>query len=151
MENLKIQNTREVKKLHELLKSQFGFDGQLEYAFLINNQNRIYVVNKEVAQINMKSLRINSVGLYFGELRDNKLRLSIEGSQIIGPSAKNNVLTLNEKQAKDWLKGFDLDIEAKDQEFFILKHGDDFLGCGKSAKSRIFNFVPKNRRVKTSD
>ena len=30
----------------------------------------------------------------FGELKDDKLRLSIEGSQIVGPSAKKNIIEL---------------------------------------------------------
>ncbi len=151
MQNLKILNTREIKNIHKLLKERFGFEKKLDYAFLMNNKNRIFIINRDFADIDTSKLRINSLGMYFGEIFNDEIRLSIEGSQLIGKDATENILELDDKQARYWLKGFDLDIGLEDKGYIILEHKDDFLGCGKAVNEKILNFVPKNRRVKTSN
>jgi len=151
MQNLKILNKKEVKNIFSIIKKQFGADVDLDYVFLISNKNKIYIVNKEAFDLDLDKLRINSFGLYFGELRDDGLRLSIEGSQLIGPEAKKNVLELDEKQAREWLKGYDSSLKLKEKGFVIIKHKNDFLGCGKIVQNKVLNYVPKTRRLRVSD
>lgn len=151
MQKLKILNTKEVKNVYSLIKKQFGADVKLDYVFLISKKNKIYVVNKEVFDIDLSKLRVNSLGLYFGELRGDELRLSMEGSQLIGPKAIKNVLELDDKKAREWLRGYDLDLNSKCRGFLIIKHKGDFLGCGKAAGEKIMNYVPKIRRIRSSD
>lgn len=146
MQNLKILNKKQIKKILEIIKKQYGCKVNLDYAFLQNEKNRVYIANKEFADIDLTKLRINSVGLYFGELRSGELRLTIEGSQIIGPYAKENVVELDEKESKEWMKGYDLVKETNTKGFVIIKHKEDYLGCGKVKENKIFNYVPKNRR-----
>ncbi|MBI4140217.1 hypothetical protein HY485_00100, partial [Candidatus Woesearchaeota archaeon] len=100
-----------------------------------------------VDQIDFSKLRINSIGLYFAEFRNNELRLSIEGSQIIGPKATKNVVELNNDELKQWLRGEDLEKECDENGFVIIKHGNDYLGCGKIKEGKVLNFVPKARRL----
>ncbi len=151
MQNLKILNSRETKNIYKLLKERFSFDKTLDYSFLINNKNRIYMINKDFSEIDIEKIRINSIGLYFGETFHNEIRLSIEGSQLIGKDCTKNILELNEKESKEWLKGIDIDKEVEDRGFVIIKHDKDFLGCGKAVESKILNYVPKNRRLRVSD
>jgi NOL1/NOP2/fmu family ribosome biogenesis protein len=151
MQNLSILNKKETKNLLTTINEQFGANIKLEYVFLISNKNKVYIVNKDVFEIPIERLRINSIGLYFAEIRDNELRLSMDGSQIIGPVAKNNVLELNEAKAREWLKGYDVDINCKENGFLIIKHKSDFLGCGKPVKNKVLNYVPKTRRLRVSD
>ena len=151
MDNLKILNSREIKNIYNKLKERFGFEKALDYVFLINNKNRIYLINKDFAEIDTSKLRINSLGLYFGEINNKEIRLSIEGAQLIGKDCKENVLELDEKEAREWLKGFDLFKDIEDKGFIILKHKEDFLGCGKAVEEKILNYVPKNRRLRVSD
>src|SRR3989338_714104 len=129
MQNLKILNKKEIRKIIGLIKKQWGCNIDLDYAFLMNNNNHIFIVNKEISRIDLAKLRINSIGLYFAELNNEELRLSIEGSQIIGASAEKNVLELTEEEAKQWLKGNDLEKETDLSNFVIIKHNNDFLGC----------------------
>ena len=145
---LKILNRKKIKEILALIKKQWGADFKTELVFLMNTQNKIFLVNKEVFNINLKKLRINSIGLYFGELKNNELRLSIEGSQMIGKSAKQNIIELNEKQAMQWLKGEDIGIKGDYNGFVILKHNNDFLGTGKYKHGKVLNFVSKSRRFK---
>ena len=79
------------------------------------------------------------------------LRLSIEGSQIMGPYAKKNVLELSKEASRDWLKGRDLAVETDCSGFVIVKSGDDFMGCGKVKDNKLLNFVPKIRRIVCED
>jgi len=148
MDNLRVLKSKEVKNIIERLKERFGYEAKLEYIFLINNQNRLYIINRDFSKLDVSSLRVNALGLYFGELTDKDIRLTIEASQMLGPYSTKNVLELDDRQSKDWLKGFDLDINYEDKGYVILKHKNDFLGCGKAVSDKILNFVPKNRRIK---
>ena len=147
----KILNKKEIKKILEIIKSQWDAEPELDYAFFISEKDKVYIVNKEIGEYDLSRLRINSVGIYFGELFNGTLRLSIEGSQIIGPHAKKNVVELKDEEMKKWLNGQDITIaELTDiSGFVIIKNKKDFYGCGKVAGNRILNFVPKARRVKT--
>ena len=95
----------------------------------------------------MEKLRINSLGLYFGQIR-NGLRLSIEASQIVGPAAKKNFVSLTEKQAREWFKGEDIEVKGDFSGFVIVKCNNDFLGTGRFKEGKVLNFVPKSRRLK---
>ena len=149
MQKLKILNKKEIKKIIELIKEQWNADVKLDYAFLMNEKRKIFVVSKDITRVELSKLRINSIGMYFGLLNNNVPRLSIEGSQIIGPRAKKNVLELNEKEVREWLRGADSIKDAK-QGFLIIKHKNDFLGTGKSIGNKVLNFVSKERRIITT-
>jgi NOL1/NOP2/fmu family ribosome biogenesis protein len=147
MQNIKILNKKEIKEILKAMEDQWGFKDELDYAFLKTEKGKIYIANKEVFDIDLEKLKINSIGMYFGELK-NGLRLSIEGSQLIGPKATKNIIELNDKDAKEWLSGIDIDHKSDESVFVIIKHNNDFLGTGKAKEGIILNFVPKIRRIK---
>ncbi|MBS3104762.1 hypothetical protein J4234_00725 [Candidatus Woesearchaeota archaeon] len=147
MPELKILNNKEIKEIYRLVEKQWGAKIKLDYGFLKNNKNRIFVVNKDISKIDFSKLRLNSVGMYFCEIDSRGIRLSIEGSQIIGPKAAKNIVELDEEETRKWLKGEDLEKKGDYSGFVILKHNKDFLGNGKYANGRILNYVGKTRRV----
>jgi len=147
MMDLKILNKKDAKKILATLEKQWGFREKLDYAFIETEKGKIYIANKEIFDLDLSDLKISSIGLYFAETR-NGIRLSIEGSQIVGKKATRNVVELTEKEAKEWMKGGDIDKETSAEGFVIIRHKDDFLGSGKATKDgKILNFVPKNRRT----
>ena len=86
--------------------------------------------------------------MYFCEHDKTGIRLSIEGSRIVGPKAAKNIVELDEEQVRNWFKGGDLELECKDcSGFVILKHKNDFLGTGKYKEGKILNYVSKTRRI----
>src|SRR3989344_1713881 len=105
MPELKILNSKEIKNMLELIEAQWGAKLNLSYAFLKNNKNRIFVVNRGISNIDLSKLRINSIGMYFCEADKVGIRLSIEGSQIVGPKAAKNIAEITGEQAKKWLEG----------------------------------------------
>jgi NOL1/NOP2/fmu family ribosome biogenesis protein len=147
MQQLKILNSKEIKEILRLIEKQWNAKLKLNYAFLKNNKNRIFIVNKDISKIELEKLRINSIGMYFCEIDQQGIRLSIEGSQIVGPKAAKNTVEITEQQAKQWLKGEDLEIEESYEGFVIIKHNNDFLGTGKYKLGKVLNYVNKSRRV----
>ena len=148
MPELKFLNSKETKESLKLREEQWGAKLKLDYTFAKNNKHRVFIINKDVSKIDFSKLRINSIGMYFCDL-ENGIRLSIEGSQIIGPEATKNVAEINEEQTKKWMKGEDLEIDDKNNYsgFVIIKNKNDFLGTGKIKESKILNYVSKSRRA----
>jgi len=145
---LRILNSKEKKYITQLIKKQFDCDYSFsDYELFMNQKNKLFILSKMIAYANLDDLRINSLGLYFGEINRNELRLSIEGAQLIGKIAKKNILELNDEQAKSWMSGKDLEINTQLNGFVIIKNKDDFLGCGRIINKRLLNYVPKERRV----
>lgn len=145
----KVLNSREVKKIINLLKEQFLIkDLKLDYVFILGKEGKLYVIDKKLGELDMKGLRVNSLGMYFGKLESDGVRLSIEGSQLVGPLAKKNVVSLSDGDIARWVSGSDLDLKGSYDGFVIVKYKDDFFGSGKFSKGRLLNFVPKSRRVK---
>lgn len=143
---MKILTKRQVNQILNELKEYYGVkELEIDYSFF-QNKDKIYLISKDIRNLNAKDLRINNMGLYFLDI-EKGLRLSIEGSQIIGKKATNNIHELNDKEIKGWLRGYDLD--CKDiQGYKLIKYRDDFYGVGFASNNKIKNFVPKSRRIK---
>ena len=147
MQNLTILNKKQTKEILSLIKKQWRADFKEDYAFLKNEKGKIYLLNKDISRINLERIRINCLGLYFAKIITNEIRLSIEGSQLIGPLAKKNILELTGQQTKEWMSGNDLEIKGVPKSFLLIKHKNDFLGTGKCRDEKLFNYVSKARRL----
>ena len=146
----KILNSKEVKKILNWLKEHYGIkELKIDKAFLKSSKDKIYLISKKIAELETKNLRINIIGMYFAREDKNGIRLTIDGSQIVGSKATKNVVELNVKQISDWVKGNDVEFEADVEGFVIRKHANDFYGVGKYKEGKILNYVPKERRIKT--
>jgi NOL1/NOP2/fmu family ribosome biogenesis protein len=156
MQNLNILNSRETKHILEKLHEQYGFDiakNDLDFIFLMNKENRLYVVTKDMAMINTDLLKIDALGNYFGEVYKESIRLSIEGAQLIGPHATKNKILIDEKQMLVWVKGDDIDFENTGKDFVIVAYknpitsNEDILGCGKYKDGKLMNYISKSRKL----
>ncbi len=140
-----------MKPILNIIKEQWGAVIDFPWAWYQSTKNDLFVISKDITKIDATKLRINSVGLYIAEFKNSEVRLSIEGSQLIGPHATKNVVELDETELRKWLRGEDLNKTVDAQGYVILKSGNDFVGCGKIKEGKILNFVPKARRVVVSD
>ncbi len=143
---MKILNSREIKAIYKQLEEQFGNKKKLDYGFLENNKDKIFLISKDYANLKTEKLRINNMGMYFGKRQIDGFRLSIEGSQMIEPT--KNIIQLNKKQMELWVKGEDVPFEHN-TAYVIVKHKDDTLGCGRVVNNLLRNMVPKERRIKS--
>jgi NOL1/NOP2/fmu family ribosome biogenesis protein len=147
-DNYAYMPSRELKQFFKMIEEQYGKVPEIfEKLAFIRGKERIYVINRDIEKVDLKNIRVNSMGLYIAELKNDQLRVSIEGSQLIGPTAKKNVCELTKDQLRQWFMGQDIDVDGSYEGFVILKHGQDYVGSGKFKEGIILNFVPKARRL----
>lgn len=139
---MKPLNNKEIKEIHNKLGEQFGFNQKLDYLFYLNKENKIFLITKDFQKLDLSKLRVNSFGLYLGELEKTGLRLSLSGSQLIGKNAEKNILEI--EKTEDWLNGQNLECNKDLKGWFIIKNKEDFLGCGFCKNGIIQNFLPKH-------
>lgn len=144
-ESLKAMNRKELKKLNEIVKEQFGSEFPLEnFIYYINRKRKVWMVSRDFEKIDITGLKVHIVGIYIGTFEKDGFRLSIEGAQILKP--KKGVISLNEKEAWEFVRGYDIEKCCKGN-YIVLKFGEDILGCGKCKEGKILNYVPKARRI----
>lgn len=153
MKKLHIMNTREVKDVLEKLESYYGcdiMDMRSEYGFLIDQDDHIFLVSRDIEKIDLAKLRINSVGMYFAEINKYKeIRLTIEASQLIGPKAAKNVFDINSEDLKEYFKGKEIAIgEEYGNTMLLIRSGKDFFGAAKCKDGTLLNYLPKVHRTK---
>ncbi len=153
-----ILNSKETKHILEKIRDHYGYDidkNDLDYAFLMNKDKRIYIISKDLARVPYDEMKVDGIGIYFGELYNEKLRLSIEGAQIIGKHATKNIHNLDYDQMISWIKGNDIEFSDVGEDFVIVRYKElktgkyDILGCGKYNKStgKLMNYVSKSRKL----
>ena len=154
MQHLTILNTREVREIKEQLEKQFGYAPEEDYAYLKSeNHDRIFIINKEAAKIDFAKLRIDKMGLYFAEIKNNRVRLSKEGAQLLWMDVQKkkkilkNTISLSKEEVEHYFKGNDLEKElGRDNCLILLQYQLDILGCAQYKDGRIINFLPKIHR-----
>lgn len=149
MREIDFLSRKEARQMLSYVEKQWDADLSkwLDEYVLAMNKGNLYLVSRSVANLGISKLRINSLGLYVAEFIGTEPRLSIEGSQLVGPLAKLNVIELSQEQAMQWIKGNPVEFKCDSQGFVIIKHGSDFMGSGKCKQGLIFNYVPKARRL----
>ncbi len=149
MQRLTILNTREVKKINQMLQAQFDATLQNEYAYLQNQKNKLFVVTKDISRIELKNLRIDRYGLYLGEVRETSIRLSKEGAQLLVHENEtvSNVIDLTTDETERYFKGEDIERDlGEGARSIILTHAGNTLGAAQYKEGTILNFLPKVHR-----
>ncbi len=143
-------SSSEVKEILEVINKTYGIKKiDLPYYFYTNNKFRIFIISKTFNEEQLKTLRIQNVGLYFANYEEKQLRLTIEGSQLIGPHATANVVTITDAELVEWMRGESLAKTITEKGFVIIKHNEDYYGCGRKSGEGLANFIPKSRRIKS--
>ena len=150
--NFKFVSAGEKKKLIEELGKDFGIE-KLNYLLIESGRERIRgftgkMRKEEIVEIG-NLINVELIGLYLINREEGKgLRLSFDSTHVLRNEIKQGVLEINDGQLGDWLRGKDLEIVFR-RGNVIIKHGEDLVGCGKSNGLKIFNYVPKDRRLKS--
>ena len=135
------------------MEEDFGYALQGEYAFLRTEGEKLFIISKDLGNIDFSKLRIDKCGLYFAEYKDRKLRLSKEGAQLLVREAKmqkkevQNLVPLTTEEAKAYFVGQDLSRDlGPEAKAIILTYEDNILGWAKYKEGKILNFLPKIHR-----
>lgn len=149
---LVILKRHEEKKLKELIKNRFGFEGELDYSFLKSGKNKIWMVNKSIRKLNLRELEVARIGLLFCRTDFKEIqRISVEGSQLIGSECFQGVLRINKKQLEKWMKGKDLNLDREPDigdGLVLVRNRGDFLGSGSLKGKKVWNHLNRERRIK---
>ena len=135
----------EKEDIFRLLIQQFGIDTSCieNFRFFISPNGRIFILScSEYPEIKDKYF----MGCYFGRKERDGLRLSIEGSQMVGMHAKKGIVEVTREEFEKWMSGQDISRENI-HGYVILKWGNLILGCGKGNGRYIKNWIPRDRRV----
>ena len=148
---IQVFNSAQKREVEKNLREQFGID-KIPGTIIKLGSEKLFLYTGEFSGREIVGIEstvfVEKVGVYFAKLLDGNVKLSIEGSQILGSQIKKNIFELDEEQAEKWMKGEELNLKSGMRGFVAMKYQNDFLGCGKASEEKISNFVPKIRRLK---
>ena len=144
----------EVKKIEQIIEKNYGTEiDLLSYSvFKTSTDEKIWIASKQIFEVDLSKLVVNSIGLYLGKLKRNeKMHLSTEGSQLVGKSATKNVVYLDKESSHKFLQGMNVTpektVNPEPHNFVIIKSGEEVLGCSLLTEEGIKNLLPKSRRI----
>ena len=151
---LDILDKSEIESLQKIIDKNFksAFDLN-DFGVMLGSEEKIWLAARDVFTFDFSKLPVNSLGMNFGKIKKNdKMRLTIEGSQLVGSTAERNVAIISDVDAKKFLRGEDIDPMQKENcdehNFVIVKtEGGTVLGSALLAEGRLKNFLPKSRRL----
>ena len=144
----------DVKQIEEILKknyeSEFNFKG---YNVFTNKVGKIFLTSEYISHKLFRHAII--FGLQFGILKKRKrIQLTVEGSQMVGSTAKKNLAILKKEEIFRFMEGMSIrnfkPINCEMKNFVIITDGKDFFGSGIFRGRYIESLISKGRRIMTS-
>ncbi len=151
-----IFSNRETQEILSKLNAQFGIK-EIPGKLIKIGKEKIFLFNGNFSDEQIKNLEkiafIEKVGIYIGAIffPTGEIRLSIEGTQIFKDQIIKNIFELNSEQIDNWMQGEELNIQTGLRGIIVIKHKNNFLGCGKASENKIGNFIPKSRRLRSKN
>lgn len=153
MVKLSFLNKKEKQKVFDTLYECYGFDDFSlfdKYEILSKEKDDdseiIFLLSKSAVEIDFENLRIDSMGLMFGDIKKGQFNLTIDGSHIIGKYCTKNVIDLERDLLNKYISGEDVDFSHEDS-YVLIKSGSDYFGSARLKGNVIINHMPKERRV----
>ncbi len=141
-----VMSRKDVKKFLKSINEYFESDFQSNDVFLKTEQNKIYIVTPEAWNFDLEKIHVKNIGIYFGQIMPSgEVRLSVEGSQLVGKTAKK-IFTVNKEQLDMISHSEKFETDVKNNGFFIVKYKEHVIGCVKVSNGFVYNYIPKSRR-----
>jgi NOL1/NOP2/fmu family ribosome biogenesis protein len=137
-----IGKTGDAELVKRLLIENYGYAPELIYE-IRGNHSKVYAYKPCQLKISDTGRR----GIYFGRIESDGIRLTIEGSFLVGPKATKNFIELDDERARRYLAGESVEVEVPDG-WVILKWRSYYLGSAKAKNGKLLNYVPKERRLR---
>jgi NOL1/NOP2/fmu family ribosome biogenesis protein len=102
--------------IKKIIKENFGCDINDEIDFEVRKE-KIYFFKSYLKEffnfLKNKGLKLNPIGIYFGKIKqNNKIQLSIEGSQYVGRKATKNIFEINDyKELYEFILGKKIELK----------------------------------------
>src|SRR3989344_3930731 len=151
MKQIYFINNKEKKKIIEELENLYGISN-LPYMLSEAGKKKIRAfsgtMTKEENQELTEIINVEIIGMYMFNQKDDDLRINFDALPLFKAQISKSILQLNEQQFESWIRGQDLDLQSKSGTY-ILSYKEDLVGIGKSNGIKIFNYIPKERKLKT--
>jgi NOL1/NOP2/fmu family ribosome biogenesis protein len=138
--------------IKKIIKENFGCDINDEIDFEVRKE-KIYFFKSYLKNffnfLKNKGLKLNPIGIYFGKIKqNNKIQLSIEGSQYVGRKATKNIFEINDyKELYEFILGKKIELKNVEKHNFpILKYKDLVICSTASRENEIECLLPKVAR-----
>jgi len=155
--SLQILDKKEVKKLQEIIDKNYKSDFELkDFGVMLGSEERVWLAARDIFSLDFDftKLPVNSIGMNFGKLKRNgKMRLTIEGSQLVGKNAERNVAVIADEHAENFLRGEDVAVsqavDCEEHNFVIVKtESEVIVGGALFGEGKLKNLLPKSRRIR---
>ena len=151
--NMKFVKSGEKKRLLKELKERFGIEKLDSWILVETGKKKIRGFTGNMTREEIKELieisNLELLGTYLVKKETAVLRLGFDATQILKDKITKNIFEIDDSQLESWMNGNNLD-EKIERGIYVLRHADDFVGCGISNGEKIINFVPKERRIRRS-
>lgn len=148
----KFIKSSEKRKIEAELEELYGIDSLPEYLLIEAGKKRIRAfsgsLSKEEIMLLSRAVKVELVGIYLISKKDEEARLNFDAVSLLKDKITKNVLEINEEQFQNWIRGQDLELETQ-RGTVVIKYKNDFIGVGKSNGEKVFNYIPKERKLKT--
>jgi len=151
--NMKFIKSGEKKRLLKELKERFGIEKLDSWILVETGKKKIRGFSGNMTREEIKELseisNLEILGTYLVRKETTVLRLGFDATQILKDKITKGIFELSDSQLESWMNGNNIN-ENVEKGIYVLRHADDFVGCGISNGEKIINFVPKERRIRRS-
>lgn len=147
--NAKFLQSPEKKKILEELNNHFGIES-IPYLLIRTGNEKIRAYSGSLSKDEIMELsrlvNIEIIGEYFLK-QEGDLRLSLDATQMMKSQITKSIIDIDDKDFNLWIRGQDIDIKT-DSGVKVIRYKGNLIGCGKSNGQKIFNYIPKERRLR---
>lgn len=151
MKQINFINSKEKKKILQELENLYGIT-QLPYQFSEAGKKKIRAfsgtMTKEEIQELTEITNVEVIGMYMFNQKDDDLRINFDALPLLKDQITKSIIEINDSQYEYWIRGHDIDHQSQSGTYVISYKGD-LIGIGKSNGIKIFNYLPKERKLKT--
>lgn len=148
---MKFLNSKQKKAIQKELDEIYGIR-ELNYLLIEAGKKKIRGFSGNLSKeeiyelVNMANVEV--IGMYLLSKRDEEIRLNFDSCPIFQDQIARETVKINKEQLDLWMRGQDLEIKTE-RGIAIIEYNNDLVGVGKSNTEKIFNYVPKERKLKT--
>lgn len=148
---MKFIKSSEKKKILSELEEIYGIS-ELNYLLIEAGKQKLrgfsgHLSKEEITELT-QLVNVEVIGMYLISRRDKELRLNFDSCAIFQDQIKKRIIKINKDQLELWIRGQDLETKAE-KGISVIEFDGNLVGIGKSNGEKIFNYVPKERKLKT--
>ena len=132
------------KKDIEIFRKTFKNVADISSLNIIKRNDNFYVIPE--IDLDFEHLNIVSPGVLMGSLINGTFKIAHEFYHSYGDLFDNKV-ELDDNQLKDYLRGYELDIDTQFTGICAVYHMGVSVGGGKVSNGKLKNYYPKNLRI----